>query len=67
MKTIRDEILSTLPISVIGMKIENIEPKNSEVIVTTNDNRFTIAKTLEATETNTTIVKYNINLEVEYI
>jgi two-component system LytT family response regulator len=39
----------------------------SIIFITAYENRFSINKILELTETNNMIVKYDINLEMEYI
>ena len=67
LEEIRAEIKKSLTIAVIGIKIIGIDPKDSEVVITSNDNRFTIDKVLALTETNNTIVKYDVSLELEYI
>ena len=67
LENIKNEIKSSLTIAVTAIKISGLDPKNSEVIVTSNDNRFTINKRLELTETNSSIVKYDITLELEYV
>ena len=67
LEDIKTEIKKSLSIALIGIKITGIDPKNSEVVITSNDNRFTIDKILTLTETNNTVVKYDISLEFEYI
>ena len=67
LSNIKKDLIDNISISIIGIKLGGIEPKDNEVIITTDDNRFSINKTLELTETNNMVVKYDINLEMEYI
>ena len=67
LSNIKKDLIDNISISIIGIKISGIEPKNNEAIITTDENRFSINKILELTETNNMIVKYDINLEMEYI
>ena len=59
--------MTTIGNRVIGVKLTGIEDKNSEVILTTDDNRFTINKKLVATEANQLTVKYDLDLTIEYV
>jgi hypothetical protein len=67
LRDIKDEIMVTIGNRVIGVKLTGIEDKNSEVILTTDDNRFTINKKLVATEANQLTVKYDLDLTIEYV
>lgn len=67
LREIKDEIMTTIGNKVVGVKLTGIEEKNSEVILTTDDNRFTINKKLVATEANQLTVKYDLDLTIEYV
>lgn len=67
LRDIKDEIMTTIGNRVIGVKLTGIEDKNSEIILTTDDNRFTINKKLVATEANQLTVKYDLDLTIEYV
>lgn len=59
---IKNDIKNAINVGISGVKIENLSPVDTEVIVVNDDNRLTLAKELYFTDYNETVVKYNITL-----
>lgn len=68
LEDIKTDIKNSLGSYVSGIKIENMDPSNSEVITFKNDNvRMVINKKLENNENNNIITRFNIKLNIIYI
>lgn len=65
---IKTDIKAELGSLVAGIKIENLDTKNSEVIIVKNENvKLSLNKTLYIDANNNYIVKYNIDLNIQYV
>lgn len=61
---IKSEIMSTLDISISGVKIEGLSPNDSEIIyIDENSNQLTLGKLVTITEYKTNIVTYDLELD----
>ena len=65
---IKSDIKTSIGSTVGGVKISNIDPKDSEVINIKNENiKLTLNKSLTMNKNSEFIVKYNIKLDIQYI
>lgn len=68
LEKIKTDIKASLGNSVTGVRIEGLDPDNSEVITFKDDNiKMVLNKSLESNENNDIIVRFNIKLNINYI
>lgn len=65
---IKNEIMNTVSSNITSVRIDNLDPNNSEVItLTTDTQKLTLGKTLSINLNNEFVVKYNIQVIPIYI
>ncbi len=65
---IRKEIITTIGDKVVSVKINNIDPNNSEVItIRDKTTRLVLNKLLDLNKNNELIVKYDIEVIIQYV
>lgn len=68
LEAMRNEIKTALGQNIVSVKIDGIEPTNSEVLnIHDKTTKFIIDKKLELNENSELIVKFNINITVIYL
>ena len=68
LEEIKGEIKTAIGNTVTGVKISNLDPKDSEIITIKDENvKLTLNKTVAFNSNNEYIVKYNIKLDIQYL
>ena len=68
LEDIKLDIKNTIGTTVTGVKIENIDPNNSEIITIKDENtKLTLNKILGLNTNSEYVVKYNIKLNIQYL